>query len=448
MGSIEEVLPPEVLTRILRSLSDRRRDIAACRRVCWGFHACCSEFLVTRVTFAKRFDTIQRLWEVLEHPYYRRHVTELVYDASLYQESIVTDFEHYEDACDRHCMRTFCGDEGIEEMQRYAQFYHRVCRARPWCGPIDASKKWHEKGMHKGFHDYFRRWLIQTQMVEDGLDGDIVTKALARLPKLRRIVFTDFRELAREEEEYTAACKRKFGNTLEPLGLRFTDDTFREFMLLLYMVAESPQADIKSLSIGGHPYESFVHCWTTTNSVMGDMHRPFDRPAMPYHPDHHSGDIESTEQVCGNLQNLRLPIAFRKDVIPDGMFDLGPGIEGTFVGQILKFSTPRLVQLSLSASDLVGLSNHGNICVYSKSRQVLEFLLFPLKFNSLQHLGLQGWPLPAGTSFQEFLSEHSSTLRELRLIGCVVSEDPEKTWSMGRGEHKSQRRRDPITFRS
>ena len=34
----------------------------------------------------KRFDTLQQPWQVLVHPYFHQHVTELVYDASVYEE--------------------------------------------------------------------------------------------------------------------------------------------------------------------------------------------------------------------------------------------------------------------------------------------------------------------------------------------------------------------------
>lgn len=240
MESVEVVLPREVLTHMFGHLSACRKDIAACRLVCRTFRAYCSEFLVSRAIFANRLDTIQRLWEVLEHPYFSQHVKELVYDASEYQESLATEFEEYEDACDQHCTRTFYDEQAMEELQTYAQFYHRVCRTRPWRSALDESKKWHTTGVHKGFHDYFRRWLTQKQIIEDGIDNDVLIEALKRLPRLQRIVFTDFRELAHEGEGYSTACKRLFGNTLEPCGLCLSYDIYRQFMLLVDFLAERP----------------------------------------------------------------------------------------------------------------------------------------------------------------------------------------------------------------
>lgn len=422
MGSIEVQLPQETLTHIFSYLSDYRRDIAACRLVCRCFLACCSEFLIPRVTFAKRLDTLQRLWEVLEHPYFRRHVKELVYDASVYEESLVTDFEEYEDACDRLCSRSFHDDEAMKETQMYAEFYSRVCRTRPWRGVWER----HTTGMHRGFLDYFRRWRAQNQIIDDGLDSEILIAGLERLPKLRRIVFTDFRELAREGEGYSAICERIFGNTLEPRGLSFSNDIFGEFMLLMDFIADRPQTDIRSLSIGGHPYESLVESWATVQGGPRHLHRPFDPPAMPDDPDRADVDNQSAQGVCANLRHLRLPISFKPKSLPHIIRRIDARIRDTYVGQILEFSAPNLVRLSLCSLDLLFHHGSGGIGIWPAGRRCLEFLLLPLSFSSLRQLELRGWPLPEGASFEEFLSKHSSTLEELRLVECVVSEDPRR----------------------
>jgi hypothetical protein len=97
-------------------------------------------------------------------------------------------------------------------------------------------------------------------------------------------LFTDFREIAREGEGYSAVCKRIFGNTLEPLGLSFSDDTCRELQMLMRLVVEHTPTTIQSFSIGGHPYESFFDFWKTTRSNQNYVHRPFNPPAIPYEP--------------------------------------------------------------------------------------------------------------------------------------------------------------------
>jgi hypothetical protein len=432
MDSCNATLPPEIWKHILDHLSSRREDLAACRSVCKDFKALSSEFLFRRVTFAKRLDTIDRLWNILEHTELRTYVTELVYDASTYEESLATDFENYEEACSTHSARVFSDVEATMQVQKYAKFYRKICRDRPWRGAINESRKWYKTGIHKGFHDYFTKWLAQSQMIKDGLDSDVVTEALVRLPRLRRIAFTDYRDLAREGEGYAAVCGRIFGNTLEPLGISFSNDICREFMLLMYMIAETPQANIQSLLIGGHPYESLVDFWASNEPGRRNLLCSFDPPAMHYEPDHYPGDVEWTQQVCRKLRQLRLPIRFQGDIGRFIASEADSGMGDSFVGKMLASSASGLVQLSLSALDLLqgsydkGLRTRtGGDCVDS--------LLCALTFPALRHLELCGWPLP-GQPFQEFLSKHSSNLKELCLVECVFPNDPR---SLGRwaGSH-------------
>ena len=355
-------LPPELLTRIFRYLSGCRRDIAACRGVCRCFHACSSQFLITRVVFAKRFDAMQRLRDVLQHPYFHQHVTELVYDASTYQESIATDFENYEIACDEHRTRSFYDNEAMEKLEEYVQFYRRVCPHRPWRGTPNEFKKWHIRGMHRGFHDYFGRWIAQDQMDDDGLATDALKEALVCLPKLRRILFTDYRELAQEGEGYAAVCGRIFGNTLEPLGLSFSDDICREIMLLMDMIAETPQTSIQSLLIRGHPFESFVDYWASNGPGRGNLLCQFNPPVMHYEPDHYPDDVKSTQQVCRKLRQLRLPIRFQGDILPFFPSEVDSRMNDSFVGKLLASSASGLVHLSLSALDLLYVSYDKRLC--------------------------------------------------------------------------------------
>ena len=324
--------------------------------------------------------------------------------------------------CDEHRTRSFYDNEAMEKLEEYVQFYRRVCPHRPWRGASNEFKKWHIRGMHRGFHDYFGRWMAQDQMDDDGLATDILKEALVCLPKLRRILFTDFRELAQEGEGYAAVCGRIFGNTLEPLGLSFSHDTCREFMLLMDMIAETPQTNIQSLLIGGHPFESFVDYWASNEPGRRKLLCPFDPPAMHYEPDHYSDDVESTQQVCQKLRQLCFPIRFDRNIGPFLAFQFESGMSGSFVGKLLASSAMGLVQLSLAALDLLQGS-------YDKGLRTragggcIDSLLCAVTFPALRHLELCGWPLP-GQPFQEFLSKHSSNLEELCLVGCVFPNDP------------------------
>jgi len=59
-----------------------------------------SPFLLPCVVFARRLDVITKLRQVLQHPYFRQFVQELVYDGSSYSEATATDWEQYVEDCD------------------------------------------------------------------------------------------------------------------------------------------------------------------------------------------------------------------------------------------------------------------------------------------------------------------------------------------------------------
>ena len=388
-------LPPELLQRIFGFLSGRKSDIRACRRVCTSFRDHSSEFLVTRVAFARRRDTVESLRELLDHPYFHRHVTELVYDASRYQEDIAEDFEQYVAACEGH-FESF-GDK----------------EATPHCvRPYRFTDTDHDTAKKEGFHDYCRRLQYQMQMIKDRSDIAIVQEVLKKLPKLHRIVFADFRELAREREHYSTTCERMFGNTLEPV---LGEDTFFEpleprlypkalehFWTIIRQVAAHSGAKIRSLSIGGQKYNDLdCDCVLAAPAVRADTLCS-------------DTDLHFVEIIFKNLRHLQLPVHF------SGIVDS----TDTFVGQSLRFAAPCLVRLSLFASGLFEIGQPESQWLDRGARRILEDLLLPLTFGSLQHLDLQGWPLPEGVPLQKFLSKHSSKLRELRCTECVVFEDP------------------------
>ena len=422
-SDFKEKLPPELWIHIFSYLSSCREHIATCRCVCKDFASWSSEFLIQRVTFAKRFDRIQRLWEVLEHPYFSRCVTEFVYDASTYDESLATDFEDYEAACDGHTGRIFANHAAFLEQERYAQFYRRVCPHRPASGNMRDSEFQHEKGVHAGFLDYFRQWNEQKRIIDDGLDSDTVKQALLRLPNLRRIVFTDFREMARNEEDYDLFCTRTFGNTLEPYGLYFSYDVCYEFLLLITMIAETSTTTIQSLSVGGHPYESTVDFCRSVKRNTSRTYPGTHPPAISSNLDACcvSDDEYAMQQVCGKLRYLRLPICFSNSLLWADA-SLKTRLNGTVAERLLRYSAPGLVRLSLYASSLLqfGCDDMPRI---KASRAHLEYLLFHLTFTSLQHLQLCGWPLPR-LSFQDFLAKHSRVVKEVCLSGCIVFDDP------------------------
>lgn len=91
-------LPNEALMRIFSTLSSRKKVVAAYRLVCQTSKETSSPFLIFRVVLAKRLDAMAKLYDIMGHPFFRQHVTELIYDASWYDQVLTTDQMAYADA--------------------------------------------------------------------------------------------------------------------------------------------------------------------------------------------------------------------------------------------------------------------------------------------------------------------------------------------------------------
>lgn len=92
-------LPPELATVIFDLVSVNCRPNAAnCRLVCQGFHTLCSPFLIRTIVIAERYEALLKARELLLHPYFSKHITHLLWDASYYEQEIATDYREYEAA--------------------------------------------------------------------------------------------------------------------------------------------------------------------------------------------------------------------------------------------------------------------------------------------------------------------------------------------------------------
>ena len=239
MITIETKLPAECLHLIFGYLSNCRKDIAACRLVSKQFKACSSEFFITRVVFAKRSSTIKLLGEVAAHPYFSKHVTELVYDASLYKSLSRPNLEGYLSACHQAIPRFLVEEHFDEEEETDSNLYSRV---------LDLTR---QTVLRRGFDDYLDRWKAQDAIYNAKTCTTLLKENFARLPKLRQVEFTDFRDLAMDGEKFSDLCKRLFGNTLEPCVLEFDITTEKELSSLWRTIAQTPETCISSFVIGG-----------------------------------------------------------------------------------------------------------------------------------------------------------------------------------------------------
>ncbi|KAK4543867.1 hypothetical protein LTR36_004900 [Oleoguttula mirabilis] len=410
MTSILAALPPELLSRIISFLSDKRKDISTCRLVCQTFKELASPYLITRVVFALRLDAVSRLHDVLRHPYFSRYVTELVYDASLYDSQVAGDWNEYVQEC-QEAPRSFVDPDWAKRKRTEARLWHRFdaysSLPRPNVlssmdmlmtvpslnmphvhiagqdvlaedvqnlfgdditglddGGVDdeEAEDYYEHvyrlGCHKGFPDYYLRHKTQCRMQEARLPANMLQHVLARLPKLRTIHFTDYRHLSTDRESYDQCCHRLFGNRLEPCHISGTEGCWNALLPLLNAVAVSPAARIDQLSLAANPYTRSVgDCVCDVESA-----EPRVPAALPLSLLSDMGELctQNLTQVFSNLRRLELPFVFGESDDPDDLefaelIEDGPEVLATVLRPLrglLEAAAPNLTHLTLSVQSL------------------------------------------------------------------------------------------------
>ena len=89
-------LPPELATVIFDLVSANCHPNAAnCRLVCQDFHTLCSPFLIKTIVIAERYEALLKARELLLHPYFGKHITHLLWDASYYDQTHAIDYAEY-----------------------------------------------------------------------------------------------------------------------------------------------------------------------------------------------------------------------------------------------------------------------------------------------------------------------------------------------------------------
>ena len=431
----EDVLPPELWSRIFHYLSNHRADIGRCRLVCKTLHTVGSEFLIPRVVLAKRSDSLQRVWDVLEHPVFRLHVTELVYDASRYLETVATDCSAYARICERFSSRQYLC-EGVEErIETFDQLSHRIFPQEDDNNGCDCRGTTEGLDVYSGYIEYSKRWLDQQSTIDKHLHFATLESILTRLPKLRYITFTDFRHAAEPGELYLDLTRRLFGNVVEPNGLGLeSKDGAAELLGVLKAIKDTPKAHIRGFSIGGHSYENFD---TDTDVPVFDrryIHLPDAPAALPYNflnvatslDDSDADDVAADQDILTalkGLKHLRLPVKIPLDEALMDEFDPDIGLDGSDISFMLRCTASTLVSLELWALEGI-FRNDDPKKVMRTTQGFLTALLEELVFDSLRYLELGNWQLPESCIFKDFFSRHSSTLKEVRILACTVYEDP------------------------
>ncbi|TLD06823.1 hypothetical protein E2P81_ATG10214 [Venturia nashicola] len=218
-------LPVELATEIfdLATLNSRP-NAASCRLVCQHFHIHSSPFLIRTIVIAARLEALRKARDILLHPYFRKHVTHLLWDASFYDSQLVLARDSYERAFVRESHIRNLGDLDIRLIRDADELLEDQLRSdamkapnRSWrisgnsslidhaasalaeegttsaisqepqgsltepeesehwdrehpCPNFHHMERFFLRGSHSSYLDYLRRWLNQENICTKGVD--------------------------------------------------------------------------------------------------------------------------------------------------------------------------------------------------------------------------------------------------------------------------------------
>jgi hypothetical protein len=419
-----DCLPEELLTRVFEFLSyDRPHiDITNSRLVSKRLHALSSPFLINTAVIANRLDTLAKLRELLDHPYFSKHVTRLVWDASPYHEIPAESFEQYRLQCEHNpwqssAMRRYRESVQDENAAKLALLQSTVGLSRlvgEHITPIlnDDEKNDHdcpfemaERGfLRRGHDDYHHRYHAQVELCKRRLTLRYLHPAFEKLPKLRHFEFSDFRALSRNGEYLSELCERLFGQTLGPDLLPdnlHCDGRAASWTspggCLLNLARINPQ--LKSLSFG-HSEQS---AWDALSFNA--------RPVVAIPGMLLEEDEERWKSFLGSVRHLSLPVETSQD---------GIGLKYTVSStrMLLSSSAPSLTHLRFETELYSGLwRDQWNLM--PRVVPLFANIIGRIHFQCLTSLVLRGWLIPL-RDLEDFLLVHATTLRNMHLINCCL----------------------------
>ena len=428
-------LPTELLDTIFAQLS--RAQVAACRLVCREFKNVSSPYLIPAVTFSRRMDTLAKLFDVLEHKYFSQHVTELVWDASWWDESLTTDFEayHYKaTAAVRNYRYSALGEEAMTWNALWSRLspYSSIEKPNedmPDFGELENGDEWEvafRDAYHLGFHQYTRFWLAQKAMDDRQVPQDVMLACLDGFPKLRSLVYTDFRCLSKpQDRDFDRFCERILDNAATPHNLteEEVDDgvVYQDLWMILAQLAKKPNV-LKSFSIGTNPFGLPL---SSKGWCMWDTERPQMISHRHMSADKLSANLPELLSAFKSIRQLRLPQTF--DFINDeSEGHIERTINASIMPRLLTSCSANLVKLIFTAEYLICFHNRNGDAsrwrIKEGSEHALEKIFYPVTFEVLRCLDLRGWLLNRA-HLQAFLQRHSATLRQLRVLGNLVTDE-------------------------
>lgn len=484
-------LPAELLTRVFEYIGEHRPDVSSCRLVNRRFKELSSPFLITKVVLAKRLKEIAKLHEVACHPYFSRHVTGLIYDVSYFDPASACIYDNYVDDCESiedSGVRRFLDEDWLRRARAESDFYASCInnRGEP---SAEAAAAFFERlesplsenqahalideasrdailatqgetaniadrmGARQSFPIYKRYYFVHQSLATTGEFAQIIKRAITKLPKLRHVHFTDYRELARPGENYMDLCTRLFGNVREPERWNNLEHSgeVTEDILEAWKIIKDIKGEIRSVSLGPHPFEQ--RCNSTDPLALYKEAQFLSTDELKDHPRRlnefyhefaHDTDLSRCritgepiphrdwKTLFNGLRTLRLPLFF-EDSLPPPKEGVGQELNRLFA------SIPdTIVNLALVAKGpLDGFLQHQESPAALQTLQPFNSLAATLSLPSLRTLELEGWVTDYRTLFR-FLGAHAATLRTLHLIDIFCCGNPHEMGDRPRNDENAQ----------
>ncbi|KAK5673993.1 hypothetical protein LTS10_013252 [Elasticomyces elasticus] len=366
-----------------------------------------------------------------------------IYDGSSYAQATATDWDQYVEDCDnaprdledaawserqRHDDRAWDGlasfstckitsggrnDSGVESREEATP----VNEPNEGAEALPESNSAIRLGCSQSFADYKQRYADQEHIRSKKVDRNILAAAFTGVPNLCRLTYTDYRGLAYDGENYDACCRRQFGSTLEPqhAGIAGPSTTAGECLLpLLESLTETSKVRLKCLAIGPHAFE-----------YTGEDTMEMADPCHPQNPQYL--DISGLEDITlgpepklyhmlNELETLRLALCY------SGYCSDEKGIRSQ-ARRLLEACAPRLRSLTLHMIYLFwgGVREIPRVDNINRF-EVFNSIITPLHMPFVRSLSLRRWIFTA-EQLKAFLLAHSTTLRDLHLLGCLCGDD-------------------------
>ncbi|KAK3723751.1 hypothetical protein LTR37_001632 [Vermiconidia calcicola] len=353
---------------------------------------------------------------------------ELVFDASYYDLMLAGDLTEYLEACKNafraHGQESDWHDTDAEDYEALKKIRFACRQGRPehatgargdcWDHRINFNNVQDQErilnnfiwsGYYKSYPEYRRLCRAQNHVLKPKVCSDILEYTLKSLPKITRVVFTDWRGLGYPGESYSNCALRLFGRTLAPqpiyCGTEEECQAPRDAMRLLLQVIRTHGQNLTSFSVGPHPFETnFSRQEALASDDPTRSQRLMLLPLL-------QNLLE--EPFSRSLTHLRLPISFehyQTDSTGSEMFPVATALN--------RINSLTHLQFAITESQDWDASGRAPV--------LFTTYIARLHLPHLRFLDLRNWKIQQ-PRLQTILQRHASTLRQLRLLHCYLSGD-------------------------